>query len=70
MTRRENAKGESLWDAQIRATLFVALTAVVLATLPAAAKEYYVGEPVVQNEMKIVPHFSALSTWRRDGADA
>jgi periplasmic iron binding protein len=41
----------------IPATLFVASTAVVLATLPAAAKEYYVGEPVVQNEIKIVPHY-------------
>jgi periplasmic iron binding protein len=41
----------------IPATLFVASTAVVLATLPAAAKEYYVAEPIVQNEMKIVPHY-------------
>jgi uncharacterized protein involved in high-affinity Fe2+ transport len=27
-----------------------------LATLPVAAKEYYVGEAVVQNDMQIVPH--------------
>jgi uncharacterized protein involved in high-affinity Fe2+ transport len=39
------------------ATLFVASTAVALATLPTAAKEYYVGEPVAQNEMKIIPHY-------------
>ena len=39
------------------ATLFVASTAVLLATSPAAAKEYYVGEPVVQNELQIVPHY-------------
>ena len=41
----------------IPATLFVASTAVVLATPPAAAKEYYVGEPVAQSDMKIVPHY-------------
>jgi len=39
------------WD-----TAWVA-AAVLLATLPAAAKEFYVGEPVVQNDMQIVPHY-------------
>ena len=31
--------------------------AALLITLPAAAKEFYVGEPVVQNDMQIVPHY-------------
>ena len=39
------------WD-----TAWVA-AAVLLATLPAAAKEFYVGEPVVQNDMQVVPHY-------------
>jgi len=38
------------------ATLVVAAAA-VLATMPAAAKEFYVGEPVVQNDMQLVPHY-------------
>jgi len=38
-------------------TLFVALAGVILAAPPAAAKEYHVGEPVVQNDMQIVPHY-------------
>jgi periplasmic iron binding protein len=29
----------------------------VFATLSVAAKEYYIGEPVVQNELQIVPHY-------------
>jgi periplasmic iron binding protein len=39
------------------ATLLVALTRAVSAAPPAAGKEYYVGEPVVQNEMQIIPHY-------------
>ncbi len=39
------------------ATLVAAGAAAGLATLPAAAKEFYVGEPVVQNDMQIVPHY-------------
>jgi periplasmic iron binding protein len=35
----------------------IAATAVVLATMPAVAQEYYVGEPVVKNNMQIVPHY-------------
>jgi len=31
--------------------------AALAAILPAAAKEFYVGEPVVQNDMQIVPHY-------------
>jgi uncharacterized protein involved in high-affinity Fe2+ transport len=41
------------WDA----TRAVATIAALLTTLPAAAKEFYVGEPVVQNDMQIVPHY-------------
>lgn len=36
---------------------FFAAAAVLSALLPAAAKEFYVGEPVVQNDMQIVPHY-------------
>ncbi|HUZ31807.1 MAG TPA: iron transporter [Xanthobacteraceae bacterium] len=39
-------------DATILATV-----AVLLASLPAAAKEFYVGEPVVKNDMQLVPHY-------------
>jgi periplasmic iron binding protein len=35
----------------------VATAAVLLASLPAAAKEFYVGEPVVKNDMQLVPHY-------------
>ncbi len=38
------------------AMLFIA-PAIALVTLPAAAKEFYVGEPVVKNAMQIVPHY-------------
>ena len=34
--------------------------------MPGSAKEYYVGEPVVQNEPQTVPHYHAR---HRDGAD-
>jgi periplasmic iron binding protein len=34
-----------------------AAAAVLLATLPTSAKEFYVGEPVVKNEMQLVPHY-------------
>jgi len=30
---------------------------VVLAALPAAAGEFYVGEPIVKNDMQLVPHY-------------
>ncbi len=39
------------------AALVAATAAVGWATLPAAAKEFYVGEPIVQNDMQIVPHY-------------
>ena len=35
----------------------LAAAAVALGNLPAAAKEFYVGEPVVENDMQIVPHY-------------
>jgi uncharacterized protein involved in high-affinity Fe2+ transport len=53
----EKMRGRNVVERTRPATLFVASTAVLLATLPAAAKEYYVGEPVVQNELQIVPHY-------------
>ncbi len=31
--------------------------AVLVAALPAAAKEFYVGEPIVKNDMQLVPHY-------------
>jgi uncharacterized protein involved in high-affinity Fe2+ transport len=33
------------------------LTAALACSLPASAKEFYVGEPVVKNDMQIVPHY-------------
>jgi periplasmic iron binding protein len=42
---------------RIMRTSLVVLAVVVSATLPAAAKEFYVGEPIVQNDMQIVPHY-------------
>lgn len=41
----------------MQATLLAGLAMVMTATLPAGAKEFYVGEPVVQNDMQIVPHY-------------
>jgi periplasmic iron binding protein len=35
----------------------VAAAGVLLATMPVAAQEFYVGEPVVKNNMQIVPHY-------------
>ena len=35
----------------------LAAAAAVLANLPATAKEFYVGEPVVENDLQIVPHY-------------
>ena len=35
----------------------VVLAAVVASITPTAAKEFYVGEPVVKNEMQLVPHY-------------
>jgi uncharacterized protein involved in high-affinity Fe2+ transport len=35
----------------------VVLAAVVASVTPTAAKEFYVGEPVVKNEMQLVPHY-------------
>jgi uncharacterized protein involved in high-affinity Fe2+ transport len=51
--------------------LLVAPIAFTLTTLPVAAKEYYVGEPIVQNDMQIVPHYllgieMGASHWIRD----
>jgi hypothetical protein len=37
--------------------IWTVATAALLATLPAAAKEFYVGEPVVKNDMQLVPHY-------------
>ena len=50
-------RGRNAVERRIPVTLFVASTAVLFAALPGAAKEYYVGEPVVQNELQIVPHY-------------
>lgn len=41
----------------ILGALLAASTAVALNALPATAKEFYVGEPVVKNDMQIVPHY-------------
>ena len=41
----------------IRAALLVVSGALVLAALPAAAGEFYVGEPIVNNNMQLVPHY-------------
>jgi uncharacterized protein involved in high-affinity Fe2+ transport len=38
-------------------TLLAISAAVMLATLPAAAKEFYVGEPIEKNNMQFVPHY-------------
>ena len=35
----------------------VVLAAVVASITTTAAKEFYVGEPVVKNEMQLVPHY-------------
>jgi uncharacterized protein involved in high-affinity Fe2+ transport len=35
----------------------VVLAAVVASVTPTAAKEFYVGEPIVKNEMQLVPHY-------------
>ena len=40
-----------------RVNVLAVLAAVGLAGLPAAAKEFYVGEPVVKNAMQLVPHY-------------
>ena len=37
--------------------LFAFLAGAVLVTPPAAAKEFYVGEPIVKNDMQLVPHY-------------
>jgi periplasmic iron binding protein len=37
--------------------MVIAFFAVSLCIAPAAAKEFYVGEPVVKNEVQIVPHY-------------
>jgi uncharacterized protein involved in high-affinity Fe2+ transport len=36
---------------------WVVAAAVSMAALPAAAKEFYISEPVVKNDMQIVPHY-------------
>jgi len=41
----------------LRAEILAIFAAVVLAAMPAAAKEFYVGEPVVKNAMQLVPHY-------------
>lgn len=41
----------------MRAKLVVVLASLGFATLPAAAGEFYVGEPVVKNNMQLVPHY-------------
>jgi periplasmic iron binding protein len=43
----------------MRRVLFgsLAVAAVAAAMIPAAAKEFYVGEPVVKNDMQLVPHY-------------
>ena len=39
-------------------TLLIAFSvAPIVTTTPAAAKEFYVGEPIVANNMQIVPHY-------------
>jgi periplasmic iron binding protein len=39
------------------ATLLIPPIAFTLTAFPAVAKEYYVGKPIVQNDMQIVPHY-------------
>jgi periplasmic iron binding protein len=41
----------------VAAASAASLTASLTISLPAAAKEFYVGEPVVKNEMQLVPHY-------------
>jgi uncharacterized protein involved in high-affinity Fe2+ transport len=50
--QRRNTMGRT-----IRAALLVVSGALVLAALPAAAGEFYVGEPIVNNNMQLVPHY-------------
>ncbi len=42
---------------EIHDALLAAAIALLLAKSPADAKEFYVGEPVVKNEMQLVPHY-------------
>lgn len=42
---------------RIPAALLAASVALLLARSPADAKEFYVGEPIVKNEMQLVPHY-------------
>jgi periplasmic iron binding protein len=41
----------------IPAALLAASVALLLARSPANAKEFYLGEPIVKNEMQLVPHY-------------
>jgi periplasmic iron binding protein len=54
--KRPNAIGVCRVMTRILQATAVA-AALLSAILPAAAKEFYVGEPVVQNDMQIVPHY-------------
>jgi uncharacterized protein involved in high-affinity Fe2+ transport len=36
---------------------FVVLAAILSSIVPAVAKEFYVGEPVIKNDMQLVPHY-------------
>ena len=59
-----------------RHRVVIAILAASLCVAPAAAKEFYVGEPVVKNEMQIVPHYllgiemSAMTRGMEMGHDA
>jgi uncharacterized protein involved in high-affinity Fe2+ transport len=41
----------------IHAALLAASATALSAALPALAKEFYVGEPIVKNDMQLVPHY-------------
>src|SRR5271167_2912428 len=51
-----NNKGDTMRRV-IHLTLLALFAAVVSAALPAVAKEFYVGEPIVKNDMQLVPHY-------------
>jgi uncharacterized protein involved in high-affinity Fe2+ transport len=41
----------------IKVISYAVLAAVLLTVMPAASKEFYVGEQVVKNDMQLVPHY-------------
>jgi periplasmic iron binding protein len=53
--QEEHRKINMRWTRKKR--LIAIFAGVVLVTLPAAAKEFYVGEPIAKNDMQLVPHY-------------